>query len=86
MKITFTITTNIGSLTHYFKDNNLVSGFQSIEDMVNEKADPMPRTVMLNNFLKKSGLWHKNYENFFVTNIERTEEGEQWLYTKTLNK
>jgi hypothetical protein len=85
MKITYKIVTPIGSLEHSFKDEMLVQGFQELEDMLGECADPLPRTVLLKNYMDKNGLWGKTYDNFFITNIERTEEGEFWLFTKTLN-
>jgi hypothetical protein len=53
--------------------------------MLKLKDDPIPRMVVLQNFLEKNRLWGKAYENFFITDIKRTEEGEEWLFTKTLN-
>jgi hypothetical protein len=86
MKITFTISGNNIKLTHFFYEKQgLVQGFQELDDMLKLKDDPIPRMVVLQNFLEKNQLWGKAYENFFITDIKRTQEGEEWLFTKTLN-
>ena len=87
MKITFTIDSGTGiKLSHFFYEKQgLVQGFQELDDMLKVKDDPIPRMVILTNFLKQNNLWGKAYENFFITNIVRTEDGEEWLFTKTLN-
>jgi hypothetical protein len=85
MKITYTISGNNIKLTHFFYEKQgLVKGFQEIDDMLKLKNDPIPRMVILQNFLEKNRLWGKTYENFFITDIKRTEEGEEWFFEKKL--
>jgi len=85
MKITYTISGNNIKLTHFFHEKQgLVKGFQELDDMLKLKDDPIPRMVILQNFLEKNRLWGKAYENFFITDIKRTEQGEEWFFEKTL--
>jgi hypothetical protein len=85
MKITYKIVTPMGSLEHSFRDEKLVEGFQELEDMLGDGPEATPRMVLLKHYMDTNGLWGKTYDNFFITNIERTEEGEFWLFTKTIN-
>lgn len=85
MKITYKIVTAMGSLEHSFRDEKLVEGFQELENMLGNPPDALSRLVLLKNYMDKNGLWGKTYDNFFITKIERTEEGEYWLFTKSWN-
>ena len=82
MKITYTVTSAVGSLTHSFKDEKQVEGFQQLEDMFGEDADCMIRTIFLKDYMEKNNLWGKAYENYFITLIERNEDGEHWYFNK----
>jgi hypothetical protein len=82
MTITYTVTTAVGSLTHSFKDEKLVKGFQELEDMLGDKAEPTPRTILLRDYMNQNGLWGKAYENHFITEIERTDDGEHWHFNQ----
>jgi len=82
MTITYTVTTTNGSLTHSFKDDKLVQGFQELEDMLGNKPEPTPRMVLLVRYMVDNGLWGKSYENHFITLIERTDDGEHWFFNK----
>ena len=85
IKITFKITTQTGSLEHSFYDLSFVKGFQELEDMLGDEPEAITRMVLLKQYLEAKDLWNKKYDNFFITDIKRTEEGEFWSFTKTLN-
>jgi hypothetical protein len=84
MKITYTVTSAVGSLTHSFKDEKFVKGFQEIEDMLGDKAEATPRTILLKNYMDKNGLWGKLYDSYFITLIEKTDDGEHWYFNKVI--
>jgi len=85
MKITYKIVTTMGSLENSFRDEKLVEGFQELENMLGNPPDALSRLVLLKNYMVKNGLWSKTYDDFFITSIERTEEGEYWLFKKSWN-
>ena len=76
----------MGSIEHSFKDEKLlVKGFQELEDMLGDEPESIPRMVLLIRYMVDNGLWNNKYDDFFITDIKRTEEGEFWSFTKTLN-
>lgn len=84
MKITYKVVNAMGSLEHSFKEETLVQGFQEMEQLLGDEPDAIPRMVLLKDYMNKNGLWGSTYENYFITDIQKTNEGEFWLFTKTI--
>ena len=85
-KIEFALPTHNGSLYHYFFYDKMVDGFIELENMLGEKPAAISRTIVLKKYMQFHSLWRKAHEDYFITRIDKTTDGEHWHFTKIIVK
>jgi alkylhydroperoxidase/carboxymuconolactone decarboxylase family protein YurZ len=61
-------------------NSGMVEGFQELEQMLGEKPDLLPRTVLLHEIFKKNKLQENpKFMNLVVESVETNQDSETWI-------
>jgi hypothetical protein len=70
----------MGSPKELTDKNDLIKGFQEIEQMLGEEPDLLTRTVFLQDLFKKNKLQENpKWMNLVVKSVETNEDSETWI-------
>jgi hypothetical protein len=88
MKITLSHTMEGKTSIREFVDGSkeqIIKGMVEIEEMLGEKPDCLPRTVLLHSLFKQQNIKKSIWENLVVRDVEKNSEGELWILEEFKN-